>query len=125
VADTYADVKITKLRIYRLPDADFGTFKDHGDWPWQLDGFNENTGECTEAVAGYTSHAKAIADACAWMQDAGYEFEPVRVNHNDPAHGIYEDGTCNLCDWCSRCEAVTVYTGESCSQCGRAWGEGD
>lgn len=88
--DTYAD-KITKLRVYRLEDAPFGTFAEHGDWPWQVDGFNENTHECTEAVANYASHAKAIADLPHWLADAGYEFEPAL----DPRPWVYvrEDGT--------------------------------
>lgn len=25
-------------------------------------------------------------------------------------------------DWCSTCDAVTVYNGETCTCCGRVWG---
>ena len=34
------------------------------------------------------------------------------------------DGTCPdaLRDWCTRCNACTVYDGETCTGCGRKWG---
>jgi len=42
-------------------------------------------------------------------------------------HGglIDVDGTvsCQECDYCSRCERVTAYNGETCTVCGREWGE--
>lgn len=41
-------------------------------------------------------------------------------------HGglIDDDGTvsCRLCDWCTRCERVTAWSGEACRECGRIWG---
>lgn len=49
--------------------------------------------------------------------------EPVVIDHTDRAHGTYEDGTCDDCDWCARCGAVTLYDGERCTVCGRKWGE--
>ncbi len=49
----------------------------------------------------------------------------VVVDHTDPSHGTYNGGTCDECDWCVRCEKITLWNAEVCRECGRVWGEKD
>lgn len=74
MADTYADT-ITTLRVYRYGPEHGG----YSDAPWQVDGFNENTGEVTQEVANFSTFDAAFAGAQGFLCAYGYEFEPVVV----------------------------------------------
>lgn len=66
---TYCE-KITVVRVYRLPDGAFDN-----DIPWQVDGYNEVTGECSEYVENYGTFERAIAGARTFAERCGFEWE--------------------------------------------------
>lgn len=77
VPSEYSGSEITKLRIYRLPDAPFGTLDEVAaltdDYPWQLDGIDERTGRVTQDVLNYRTHESAVRGIPEFMDHYGYE----------------------------------------------------
>lgn len=76
VPTEYSGTGITKLRIYRLPDAPFGTPAEVAaltdDYPWQLDGIDERTGRVTQDVLNYRTHESAVRGIPVFLDWHGY-----------------------------------------------------
>lgn len=74
VAETYAET-ITVVRVYRLEDGSYDPAEWDDDVPWQVDGYNERTDECSEAVENYATHAVALEAARTFAERNGYDME--------------------------------------------------
>jgi hypothetical protein len=82
----YSGDEITKVRIYRLEDAPFGTPAEVSaltdDAPWQIDGYDERTGRVTQDVLNYVTHAGAVRGIPEFLEWHGYTLvsidEPIK-----------------------------------------------
>jgi hypothetical protein len=82
----YSGDEITKVRIYRIEDAPFGTPAEVSaltdDYPWQVDGYDERTGRVTQDVLNYVTHAGAVRGIPEFLEWHGYTLvsidEPIK-----------------------------------------------